>query len=134
MNSSGFTLIEVLVSLVILIICSQLLVGMIGMLKSTDSYLEDYQQNVLLIKQVEKDLIICKKIINLNPLSCETFIGETINYEKHKQKLVRKINGLGYEVVYTNLKDWRVENDGYLQFHLKTNKQEFNLIIGSENE
>ncbi len=134
MNNSGFTLIEILVSLVVVVVSMQILLGLILTFNRPESNHQVGDKEVLLIKQLERDLILCRKINKLNPFHCTTYIDEAISYEISNNKLVRKINGRGYEVIYPQIDSYYVENNSKMMWYITTEKVTHELLIGVANE
>ncbi len=134
MNKLGFTLIEIMVSLVVVIVAMQIFLALMVVYNRPADNQHISDKEVLLIKQLERDLILCQKISNLNPFTCITYIGEEISYEIINSKLVRRINGLGYEVIYPKLDNYYVEKTATITWYITIENITHELLVGLFNE
>ncbi len=135
MNKLGFTIIECLVALVIITVTIQCVNVIIIELKYLNQTNESQVALSLVTKQLEEDLVFCQTIKTLNPFSCQTYQKEIISYKINEQKLIRQINGRGYEIIYPKLINYKVEDvGGMIKWEIKTVKEQYTIDVGVKNE
>ncbi|WP_169891127.1 competence type IV pilus minor pilin ComGF [Litchfieldia alkalitelluris] len=103
-NSSGFTLIEMLVSLSIVLVIVALFVPVLQVMHEKQKVEMNrmewevfYQQTKLEIKESVQ--------IKVTPsiLYVTTVNGQVVSYEKYQDKLRRRVNGTGHEIQLQNI-------------------------------
>lgn len=128
-------MIELLVALFV-ISCIMLLLLQF-MYISKNNYFDNYyaRQIDMLIIQSEDDFLETKKcMISENKLSLEKYDDSRVTYEFSNDKLIRKVNNRGFEVLLYELQNITFWKDGgriYMRgvFH---NDQKFEEILGNE--
>ncbi len=135
MNKLGFTIIECLVALLIITITIQCINVILIELKYLNQINESQVALSLVTKQLEEDLVFCQTIKTLNPFSCQTYQQEIISYKVNSQKLIRQINGRGYEIIFPKLIEYKVKDvGGMIKWKIKTEKEEYIIDVGVKNE
>ncbi len=135
MNKLGFTIIECLVSLLIITITFQSINVILTELKYLNQINQSQVALSLLTKQLEEDLVFCKTIKTLNPFSCQTYQKEMISYKINSEKLIRQINGRGYEIIYPKLVEYSVKDiNGIIKWKIETDSEQYLIDVGVKNE
>lgn len=104
MSDRGFTLLDTLMGMFVMGFLLILLSTMTLLLK--DNYFENNERRevLLFIMQIQNDFLETKKINNSSSkLSLNFYNKKNITYKMINDKLIRQVNGKGYEVVVNNL-------------------------------
>lgn len=134
-TNKGFTMIEILIALFV-ISCVMLLLLQF-MYISKNNYFDNYytRQIDMLIIQSEDDFLETKKcMISGNKLLLERYDDNRVTYEFSSDKLIRKVNNRGSEVLLYELQNITFWKDGeriYMRGAFK-NDQKFEEILGIE--
>ncbi len=135
MNKLGFTIIECLVALLIITVTIQCINVITIEMKYLNQINGSQVALSLVTKQLEEDLVFCKTIKTLNPFSCQTYQKEIISYKINSQKLIRQINGRGYEIIFPKLIKYKVNDiGGIIKWEIETEKEQYAIDIGVKNE
>ncbi|WP_261129429.1 competence type IV pilus minor pilin ComGF [Bacillus sp. Marseille-Q3570] len=113
-HEGGYTLLEMIISLSIFLTLAALTPLMFSAIFSTSGQPLHHQEISLFFEQADKELqgsISAEK--RWNRLNLMQPDGNEISYEKNGDRIVRKVNGAGFEIILQDIQSFRTENDPY---------------------
>ncbi|WP_260412253.1 competence type IV pilus minor pilin ComGF [Alkalihalobacillus sp. TS-13] len=111
-HEGGFTLLEMIISLTIFLILAVLTPLMFSAIFSTSGQPLHHQEISLFFEQADKELqgsISAEK--RWDRLYLIQPDGNEISYEKYGDRIVRKVNGAGFEIILQDIQSFRTEHD-----------------------
>ncbi len=111
MNKSGFIILELLLSIIIIATILILLNSIFLSLNRAIQINQKLNNDTLLLVKMQEDLKLCQKIDKLEPFSCTLYNGQSLSYTMDEgNKLIRKVDNQGYEIIDNNLNAFKVTN------------------------
>lgn len=131
MKNSGFTLMEALVSIFIMSSIIFLLLNFLLLIKENINYDKNISSYTTSIIHIKEDFLESKKYkIKKGNLFLYKYNKEDVSYIFDNNRLIRKVNDKGYEIILNNVKKLKFEKENdivYLNvlfFKDKENKKE----------
>ncbi len=120
-NNNGFTLLEALLGLFVMAILVLLIMQATLLLNSImyDNY--NSRQTVLFSIQTNRDIFAAKDIYTTNQqLVIDKYSGDQVTYLEKNNKLIRKVNDKGHEIILNNVDKIYFENyHNYINMEVK---------------
>jgi competence protein ComGF len=113
-SEAGYTLFEMFIALSVFLTMVMLIPTAVDVFKSTDTKLYDEQELTLFFEQAEKEIqgsITAETKPDLLYLVQPD--GSTISYEKYGSRLVRKVDGEGFEMLVQNIRGFSADATNY---------------------
>ncbi|MGP4080914.1 competence type IV pilus minor pilin ComGF [Pseudalkalibacillus sp. R45] len=113
-HEGGYTLLEMIISLTIFLTLAALTPLMFSAIFSTSGRPLNHQEISLFFEQADKEL---QGTISVEKRWDRLYLmqpdGKEISYEKYGDRIVRKVNGAGFEVILQDIQRFRAEHDQY---------------------
>lgn len=104
LNNKCFTLLEALVGIFVMGVLLYLCMNFIIILNDNQDYSYAKEETTLFISQVQEDFLSSVKVnVKKEQLKFITYNKDKITYEVDKDRLVRKVEGKGYEIVLSSV-------------------------------
>lgn len=127
-SENGFTLLEMLLSLMIFLLIMFLipmLLKTVLVWTTTDKTFNEFewqvfvQQTKMEIKE-STELIVCDDLLSFIKNN-----GQVVTYEKYHDKMRRKVDGSGHEIILQNVNTihFSPENNGFMMIYVDKNNQ-----------
>lgn len=135
-NNQAYSLLDALMGLFVMGFILFLLVTFITVLNDNYHTNEDLKQLNLFIMQIQEDIIDSEEIkVEQNKMSMVTYLEDSITYSIDEDKLIRKVNNSGYEILLNDLEEFQfVSNQGIIEIKVKFKDQEkvYEEVLTSE--
>ncbi len=134
LNNKGFTLLETLIGLVVFSLIIIMMLNFLNVLKFNLTNNYETKQVVLFLSKVQEDILETKKVVEVSndKLTLKNYLNENITYVKDKNRLIRKKNNQGYEIILNELENIKFEyinNILYVNLKFKNSENIYEEVI-----